>query len=692
MPAAGTTRAVAVAFSGTDGLSGVDSCATVTYSGPDNAAASVPGTCTDKAGNVSAPPRPRTQIRRHRADRHRRRLRIAPPTRTAGTTAPSRSASPARTRVRSRQLRDRDLRRAGQRDAPRSAGPAPTRPATRAPRSPTASSTTRPPRVTAAGRRNEPGTPTAGTTEPSRSRSRHRRDLRRRDVSAGHLHGPDSATASVVGRCTDRAGNAATAASHSSTTPPPPTATGSRRRASPMRAAGTTPGRGAFSGTDAPRGRRCATVTYSAPDNAAASVPGTCTDEAGNVSAARGTRSNTTPPLRPSPAAIRRAQRTERLVQPRRRIHVRGTDAPSGVAECASTTYGGPDSATASVLGACTDKAGNISAALPIPLKYDATAPAVDGRRCAGRPDANGWYNRAVSVAFSGTDETSGIDNCTTDHLLRAGHAARHRSPGRARDKAGNVSAASSFGLKFDGTGPVVTGAKAEPRPDHAGWFVSPVEYNVTGTDALSAHRRMSPGDLQRPRRRGRDGRRVVRDEAGNSHDPKLPNQLRRHRAAADERHRGGRRQERLPQLADQRGRRVRRRSCETPGFDAGPRSPTTPARKDSFVDNGWTTARATSTSSTVRDAAATPRTYTVVGLPAAPQANRPVRAARPGARSSSRARRRRSCLRREPCCVRAPRRSCSGREWSVPATTTCSCSAAAARSSAHGRSARSTG
>ncbi len=44
-----------VAFSGTDPISGVSSCTTGTYAGPDASGPSVSGTCRDNAGNVSSP-------------------------------------------------------------------------------------------------------------------------------------------------------------------------------------------------------------------------------------------------------------------------------------------------------------------------------------------------------------------------------------------------------------------------------------------------------------------------------------------------------------------------------------------------------------------------------------------------------------------------------------------------------------
>ena len=49
------TRPVTFTFEGQDGGSGVESCATVEYRGPDDATATVRGTCRDKVGHTSAP-------------------------------------------------------------------------------------------------------------------------------------------------------------------------------------------------------------------------------------------------------------------------------------------------------------------------------------------------------------------------------------------------------------------------------------------------------------------------------------------------------------------------------------------------------------------------------------------------------------------------------------------------------------
>src|SRR6185436_5917430 len=85
-----------------------------------------------------------------------------------------------------------------------------------------------------------------------------------------------------------------------------------------------------------------------------------------------------------------------------------GQDGVSGIAGCSSPTYAGGDSASASLSGTCTDVAGNSSPPASLPLKYDATPPAVTASPDR-KPDAHGWYRKPVTFSFAGTDGTSGI-------------------------------------------------------------------------------------------------------------------------------------------------------------------------------------------------------------------------------------------------------------------------------------------
>src|SRR5918994_1966603 len=47
--------------------------------------------------------------------------------------------------------------------------------------------------------------------------------------------------------------------------------------------------------------------------------------------------------------------------------------------------------------------------AIDFRIKLDKTAPVVTGGAPARGADVNGWYNHAVPIAFSGSDQTSGI-------------------------------------------------------------------------------------------------------------------------------------------------------------------------------------------------------------------------------------------------------------------------------------------
>jgi hypothetical protein len=127
-----------------------------------------------------------------------------------------------------------------------------------------------------------------------------------------------------------------------------------------------------------------------------------------------------------------------------------GTDGTSGIASCASVVYAGPDSTTASAQGGCRDRAGNQSPPLAVPLRYDATPPALgivpaqpgDGFsviRWTASSDARlrvsrtpGLGRATKSVVFQG--RTSAF----VDRRVENGRAYRYEV--QAVDQAGNVS------------------------------------------------------------------------------------------------------------------------------------------------------------------------------------------------------------------------------------------------------------
>jgi len=130
----------------------------------------------------------------------------------------------------------------------------------------------------------------------------------------------------------------------------------------------------------------------------------------------------------------------------------------------------------------CTATDGTSSVTNTHVFKIDKTPPTVTAGPSRAA-DANGWYNHALTVAFSGTDATAGIDSCssTTYGAPDTGTAA---VPGSCTDLAGNVGRA-TFTFKFDKTPPTVTPAPSRP-PDANGWYNHPLAVGFTGADATS--------------------------------------------------------------------------------------------------------------------------------------------------------------------------------------------------------------
>jgi hypothetical protein len=114
-------------------------------------------------------------------------------------------------------------------------------------------------------------------------------------------------------------------------------------------------------------------------------------------------------------------------------------------------------------------------------FKIDKTPPSVAAAPNRA-PDANGWYNHALSVAFSGTDATAGIASCSS-----AGYSGPDSGSasvaGTCTDQAGNVGTA-SFPFEYDATPPAVTrvAAKAGNRKIDLSWSASADTQNVEVT------------------------------------------------------------------------------------------------------------------------------------------------------------------------------------------------------------------
>jgi hypothetical protein len=86
-----------------------------------------------------------------------------------------------------------------------------------------------------------------------------------------------------------------------------------------------------------------------------------------------------------------------------------------------------------------------------VTIKLDKTMPAVTTVP-ERLPDANGWYNRPLTVAFSGTDATSGVASCSSSHYGGPDNSTALVS-GSCADNAGNAASA-TLAFKYDATAP----------------------------------------------------------------------------------------------------------------------------------------------------------------------------------------------------------------------------------------------
>jgi hypothetical protein len=154
---------------------------------------------------------------------------------------------------------------------------------------------------------------------------------------------------------------------------------------------------------------------------------------------------------------------------------------PAGVtvSGCASVTI---SSDTGGAPVSCTWSNAEGSRTTTVNVRRDATEPSATASADRG-PDANGWYNHALSIAFSGDDATSGIASCTTASY--SGPDTGHTSvPGSCTDHAGNTHS-TGFELKYDATPPSVEG-KPNRQPDSNGWYNHAVTIAFVGTDPVS--------------------------------------------------------------------------------------------------------------------------------------------------------------------------------------------------------------
>jgi hypothetical protein len=118
---------------------------------------------------------------------------------------------------------------------------------------------------------------------------------------------------------------------------------------------------------------------------------------------------------------------------------------------CGTTTLTADTAGTSFGCSATSDGGQNSQT---VTIKLDKTVPSVVA--VAERvPDANGWYNKPLTVSFSGTDGTSGLASCSAATRYGGPDNTGAAIAGSCTDNAGNVAGA-SYPFKYDGTAPTI--------------------------------------------------------------------------------------------------------------------------------------------------------------------------------------------------------------------------------------------
>jgi hypothetical protein len=250
----------------------------------------------------------------------------------------------------------------------------------------------------------------------------------------------------------------------------PPVVTGGQpSRGSDVNGWYTRPVAISFSGSDQTSGiQSCTATTYGGPDSAAAAVTGRCQDRAGNMSGpfGYGLRYDQTAPVLIGATPERPPNAGGWFNRPVR-FDIQAIDATSGIADCPSVIYGGPDSATASFSASCRDQAGHV-ASRTVALKYDATPPSLSDLKATGQ-------NQSVALTWRAGADTESVEVVRTPGVGgdpatvvfrglsasfidgRVANGSRYSYEVRAHDAAGNATSQTAVGV------PVAGGADAAP-------------------------------------------------------------------------------------------------------------------------------------------------------------------------------------------------------------------------------------
>jgi hypothetical protein len=150
------------------------------------------------------------------------------------------------------------------------------------------------------------------------------------------------------------------------------------------------------------------------------------------------------------------------------------------------------EGANQSVDGLCTDQAGNSASTTVSGINIDKTPPTITASPTPA-PNANGWNNTDVTVAFQCADVLSGLAaGSPPAPAILSVEGANQSVDGLCTDQAGNSASTTAGGINIDKTPPTMIGSRT-PAPNVNGWNNTDVTVAFQCADTLSGLAADSP-------------------------------------------------------------------------------------------------------------------------------------------------------------------------------------------------------